>query len=499
MSPLTAPSAAIPTDTLVYDPHTDRLQEECGVFGAHGLAEAAVLTALGLHALQHRGQEACGITSYDGRSFHSERRLGLVGEHFTDPDLLDGLTGPVAIGHVRYSTSGAPVMRNVQPLYADVRGGGLAVAHNGNLTNARALREELVAGGSIFQSTSDTEVIIQLAAKSGKTKAADRLIQALRQVEGAFALVAIANDKLIGARDPWGIRPLVMGKLEGATIFASETCALDMIGAVYERDVEPGEVVIVSDEGVDSRRYAPPRTPRPCAFEYIYFARPDSVIAGRSVYETRKRMGQRLAQETHADVDVIVPVPDSGMTSALGYAEEIGKPFDLGIIRSHFVGRTFIQPTQAKRDLGVRRKHAANAAALKGKRVLLIDDSIVRGTTSRKIVQMVREAGAKEVHFRSACPPIKFPDYYGIDMPSRTELMAYTHEPEAMREMLGADSLGFLSVEGLYWAVTGETRNDAYPQLADHYFTEDYPTRLVDRDRDRSDKGRQLSLLQDAG
>ena len=481
--------------SLTYDAASDRLREECGVFGVHGVDEAAVMTALGLHALQHRGQEACGITCYDRERFHSERRLGLVGEHFTDPELLAELKGPMAIGHVRYSTSGSPVLRNVQPLYADVRGGGLAVAHNGNLTNARALREDLVSTGSIFQSTSDTEVIIQLSAKSRKAKSADRLLQALRQVEGAFALVALTNDKLVGARDPYGIRPLVMGRLDDAVIFASETCALDMIGAQFEREVEPGEAIIVSSEGVESRRYAPARPARPCAFEYIYFARPDSVIAGRSVYEARKRMGIRLAQETPADVDVIIPVPDSGMTSALGYAEQIAKPFDLGIIRSHFVGRTFIQPTQAKRDLSVRRKHAANAAALAGKRVLLIDDSIVRGTTSKKIVKMVREAGAKEVHFRSACPPITYPDFYGIDMPMREELMAASHDPQAMRAMLDADSLGFLSVEGLYWAITGEARNPARPQLADHYFTGDYPTRLVDRDRAAANKDQQLSLL----
>jgi len=490
--------APLPPASLTYDAAADKPREECGVFGVRGADKAAVLAAFGLHALQHRGQEACGVTTYDGARFHSERHLGLVGEHFTDPAVLDDLAGDAAIGHVRYSTSGAPVLRNVQPLYADVRGGGVAVAHNGNLTNARALRAELVAGGAIFQSTSDTEVIIQLAARSREASGADRLLQALRQVEGAFALVALVNDKLIGARDPLGIRPLCMGELDGAVIFASESCALDMIGATFLREVEPGEAVIVSENGVESRRYAPAAPARPCAFEYIYFARPDSVIGGRSIYDARKRMGVRLAQECPAEVDVVVPVPDSGMTSALGYAEEIGKPFDLGIIRSHFVGRTFIQPTQAKRDLGVRRKHAANAAALKGKRVLLIDDSIVRGTTSKKIVRMVREAGALEVHFRSACPPITQPDFYGIDMPMRDELMAASHDLEKMQEMLEADSLGFLSVDGLYWAVCGEARNAERPQLADHYFTGEYPTRLVDHDGDNADKNRQLSLLEDA-
>jgi amidophosphoribosyltransferase len=306
---------------------------------------------------------------------------------------------------------------------------------------------------------------------------------------------------MIGARDPLGIRPLVMGELDGAVILASETCALDMIGATFVREVEPGEVVIVADGGADSVesvRFAPVRSARPCAFEYIYFARPDSVIDGISVYEARKRMGIRLAEETPADIDVVVPVPDSGMAAALGFAEAIGKPFDLGIIRAHFAGRTFIQPTQAKRDLGVRRKHSANAAVLRGKRVLLVDDSVVRGTTSKKIVQMVRESGAKEVHFRSACPPIKHPDFYGIDMPMAQELMAASHDLPKMEAMLGADSLGFLSVEGLYWAIRGEARNDERPQLADHYFTEDYPTRLVDHDGESSDKDRQLSLLVDA-
>jgi len=484
--------------TLAYDAANDCVREECGVFGVRGASEAAVLAAFGLHALQHRGQEACGITSYDGDRFHSERHLGLVGEHFTDPARLQSLSGDMAIGHVRYSTSGSPALRNVQPLYADVRGGGVALAHNGNLTNARALREELVAGGAIFQSTSDTEVILQLAACSKKTDPVNRLIAALQQVEGAFALVAMTNDVLIGARDPLGIRPLVMGELDGAVIFASETCALDMIGARFLREIEPGEVVAVTNAGLDARRFAPEGPARPCAFEYIYFARPDSVIDGVSVYEARKRMGQRLAQESPADIDVVVPVPDSGMASALGYAEEIGKPFDLGIIRSHFVGRTFIQPTQAKRDLGVRRKHAANASVLKDKRVLLIDDSIVRGTTSRKIVRMVREAGAREVHFRSACPPITHPDFYGIDMPMREELMAASHDPERMRGMLECDSLGFLSVDGLYWAVRGEPRDPERPQLADHYFTGDYPTRLVDHDRLQSGKDTQLSLLVDA-
>ncbi|MFS2317939.1 amidophosphoribosyltransferase [Maricaulis sp. D1M11] len=484
--------------TLTYDPVSDRPQEECGVFAVHGSKDAAVLTALGIHALQHRGQESCGISTHDGSRFHSERYLGLVGENFTQPDLPQRLPGNVAIGHCRYSTQGASVLRNVQPLYSDVRGGGIALAHNGNLTNARVLREELVSEGAIFQSTSDTEVVLHLAAKSRKAKLTNRVLHALKQVEGAFAFVIMVNDKLIAARDPYGIRPLVMGKLDGATVLASETCALDMVGASFVREIDPGEAIVVSEDGIKSERFAPERPARLCAFEYIYFARPDSVMGGRSVYEARKAMGRELARETPADVDIIVPVPDSGVPAAIGYSEASGIPFEMGIIRSHFVGRTFIQPTQDRRDLSVRRKHSANAATVAGKRVLLIDDSIVRGTTSLKIVRMMREAGAREVHFRSACPPIRFPDFYGIDMAGQKELISANLDPEAIRARLEADSLGFLTVDGLYRAVTGKPRDNDAPQLSDHYFTGQYPTRLVDHDRDLSDKEFQLSLLVDA-
>jgi amidophosphoribosyltransferase len=484
--------------TLTYDPSTDRPQEECGVFAAYGTKDAGILTALGLHALQHRGQEACGIATHDGSRFHIERYLGLVGENFTSPDMPERLPGNVAIGHARYSTQGASVLRNVQPLYCDVRGGGIALAHNGNLTNARVLREELVNQGAIFQSTSDSEVVLHLAAQSKKTKLTNRVLQALKQVQGAFAFVALVNDRLIAARDPFGIRPLVMGKLGDAYIFASETCALDMVGATFEREIEPGEAVVVNEDGIRSERFAPEHKAKVCAFEYIYFARPDSVIGGRSVYEARKEMGRQLALESPAEVDVVIPVPDSGVPAAIGYSEASGVPFELGIIRSHFVGRTFIQPTQDRRDLSVRRKHSANAAAVRGKRVLLIDDSIVRGTTSLKIVRMMREAGAKEVHFRSACPPIKFPDFYGIDMAGQKELIAACMDLSEMTDKLEADSLGFLTVDGLYQAVIGEPRNAADPQLADHYFTGEYPTLLVDHDRDLSAKEFQLSLLVDA-
>ncbi len=489
--------AAFPA-TLTYDPATDRPQEECGVFAVHGAEDAAILTALGLHALQHRGQEACGIATHDGSRFHIERYLGLVGENFTSPDLPQRLSGNCAIGHARYSTQGASVLRNVQPLYSDVRGGGIALAHNGNLTNARVLREELVAQGAIFQSTSDSEVVLHLAAQSRKNKLTNRVLHALKQIEGAFAFVVLVNNKLIAARDPYGIRPLVMGRLGDATILASETCALDMVGATFIREIDAGEAIVVDENGVRSERFAPARPPRVCAFEYIYFARPDSVINGRSVYEARKQMGRQLALETPADVDVVIPVPDSGMPAAVGYSEASGIPFELGIIRSHFVGRTFIQPSQDRRDLSVRRKHSANAAVVRGKRVMLIDDSIVRGTTSLKIVRMMREAGASEVHFRSACPPIKHPDFYGIDMAGQRELIAANMDVDEMAKKLEADSLGFLSVDGLYQAVVGEARNNRVPQLADHYFTGQYPTRLVDHDRALSAKEFQLSLLVDA-
>lgn len=490
-------SSTIPA-TLTYDPETDRPQEECGVFAVYGAEDAAVLTALGLHALQHRGQEACGIATHDGSRFHIERYLGLVGENFTSPDLPQRLPGRVAIGHARYSTQGASVLRNVQPLFSDVRGGGIALAHNGNLTNSRVLREELVSQGAIFQSTSDSEVVLHLAALSRKSKLTNRVLSALKQVQGAFAFIAVVNDRLIAARDSYGIRPLVMGKLGDAVIFASETCALDMVGASYVRDIEPGEAVVVNEDGMRSERFAPEREAQPCAFEFIYFARPDSVIGGRSVYEARKQMGRQLAQESPADVDIVIPVPDSGVPAAIGYSEASGIPFELGIIRSHFVGRTFIQPTQDRRDLSVRRKHSANAAVVRGKRVMLIDDSIVRGTTSLKIVRMMREAGAKEVHFRSACPPIKFPDFYGIDMAGRDELIAACLDLSEMTDRLEADSLGFLSVDGLYQAVCGEARNPARPQLADHYFTGEYPTVLIDHDRALSAKEFQLSFLVDA-
>ena len=480
------------------DEDDDALRLECGVFGIFNTPEASVVTALGLHALQHRGQEACGIAAFDGQRFHTERHMGYVGDAFTGPDLAGRLPGHTAIGHTRYSTAGGSFIRNVQPMFADLEGGGVAIAHNGNLTNFLALRERLVSEGAIFQSTSDSEVILHLIARSRKARVVDRFIDAISQIEGGYALVALTNKKLIGVRDPLGIRPLVLGELNGKHVLASETCALDMIGAKFIRDIDHGEMVVISEGRVDSLRPFPAQNARPCVFEYVYFARPDSVVNGKSVYDVRKRMGRRLAEETNVPADVVVPVPDSGVPAALGFAQASGIPFEMGIIRNHYVGRTFIQPTQGVRELGVRMKHSPNRAVLEGKRVILIDDSVVRGTTSLKIVRMVREAGAKEVHLRSASPPIMFPDFYGIDMPEQDQLLAANHTLEEMAKKLEVDSIGFLSVEGLYWAMDAGVRDPAKPQFTDHYFTGDYPTRLLDREiaEGRNEQAeRQLSLL----
>ncbi|MGZ8370382.1 MAG: amidophosphoribosyltransferase [Caulobacteraceae bacterium] len=483
---------------IVRDPDDEQLRLECGVFGVFDIPDAAAVAALGLHALQHRGQEACGIASFDGSRFHTERHAGLVGDAFTGPDLVDRMPGAFAIAHTRYATAGGSALRNVQPMFADLESGGIALAHNGNLTNFLMLRERLVGEGAIFQSTSDSEVILHLIARSRKSRLIDRFIEALSQIEGGYALIALTNKKLIGVRDPLGIRPLVLGDLGGKPVLASETCALDMIGARFVRDIEHGEMVVIDDKGIRSMRPFPAERARPCIFEYVYFARPDSVVNGHSVYDVRKRMGRILARETGVAADVVVPVPDSGVPAALGFAQECGLPYELGIIRNHYVGRTFIQPTQGVRELGVRMKHSPNRAVLAGKRVVLIDDSIVRGTTSRKIVRMVREAGATEVHLRSASPPIRFPDFYGIDMPDQDKLLAATHTLEQMRDFLGVDSLGFLSVDGLYAAMEAGPRNADHPQFTDHYFTGDYPTRLLDREiaEGRNDVvQRQLSLL----
>ena len=484
----------------IRDPDDDTPRLECGVFGVFGVDSAAALTALGLHALQHRGQEACGIAAFDGHRFHTERHMGHVGDAFGGGDLNERLPGHAASGHTRYSTAGGSFIRNVQPMFADLEAGGIALAHNGNLTNFLTLREQLVSEGAIFQSTSDSEVILHLIARSRKPKFLDRFMDALQQIEGGYALVALTNKKLIGARDPLGIRPLVLGELDGKSVLASETCALDIIGATFVRDVEHGEVVVIDEGGIRSFKPFPAQQARPCVFEYVYFARPDSVVNGRSVYEVRKRMGRRLAQETPADVDVVVPVPDSGVPAALGFAQEAGLPFEMGIIRNHYVGRTFIEPTQGQRELGVRMKLSPNRSVLAGKRVLLVDDSIVRGTNSVRVVRMVREAGAKEVHLRSASPPIMWPDYYGIDMPNREKLLAANHSVEEIAKLLDVDSMGYLSVDGLYWAMEAK-RDPKNPQFTDHYFTGDYPTRLLDREiaegRNQAME-RQLSFLVDA-
>lgn len=486
----------IETDTA-FDPNADRLREECGVFGIYGHADAAALTALGLHALQHRGQEAAGIVSFDGTRFHSERRLGLVGDAFSEASVIDQLKGSQAIGHVRYSTTGETILRNVQPLFAELHGGGFAVAHNGNLTNGLTLRRNLVRDGAIYQSTSDTEVLLQLVARSRKPRFIDRFVEAIRQIEGAYAFVGMTNKKLIGARDPLGIRPLVLGDLDGCPILASETCALDIIGAKFVREIENGEVVVISESGIESHKPFPPMVERPCIFEYIYFARPDSIVKGRSIYERRKAMGAVLAAEAPANADVIVPVPDSGVPAALGYSQASGIPFELGIIRNHYVGRTFIEPTQKVRELGVKLKHSANRSVVEGKSIVLVDDSIVRGTTSFKIVKMMREAGAREVHFRISSPPITHPDYYGIDTPDREKLLAATHSLEEMREFVGADSLAFISVDGLYRAMGHERRDPVRPQFTDHCFTGDYPTSLTDMVGESAKQ--HISLLAEAG
>ncbi len=475
-----------------------RLKEECGVFGIIGTPDAGAITALGLHALQHRGQEAAGVVSCTGKKFHSERHLGLVSDHFSDARTIDNLKGVSAIGHTRYATQGDTILRNVQPLYADLDRYGIAVAHNGNLTNAHALRHELVSKGCIFQSTSDSELFLQLTARSQYLSITDKFIDAIKTVEGAFAVVLLTPNTIIGARDPIGIRPLILGDFDGKPILCSETCALDMIGAKFVRDIEPGEVVICHDTGlVESRQVFPnTRRARPCIFELIYFARPNSIVDGKSVYSIRKRLGEQLAREAPCDADLVSPIPDSGVPAAIGYAQVTGLPYELALIRSHFVGRTFIEPQQKIREAGVRRKHSPNRGAVEGKRVVLIDDSIVRGTTSRKITEMLRGAGAREVHMRVACPPIKFPDYYGIDTPTEKELIAATKSVEEIRHEIGVDSLEFLKIEGLYEAMGVGPRDKSAPAFTDHCFTGDYPTRLTDlEDAKQNASVRQPSFL----
>ena len=472
---------------------TDKLREECGVFGISNHEDASALVALGLHALQHRGQEGCGIVSFDGKNYHSEKRQGLVGDHFTNPDILNKLPGAFAIGHNRYSTTGETSLRNIQPFFADLHMGGLSVSHNGNLTNALLLREALVKDGAIFRTTSDTETIVQLIAKSRREKFIDKLIEALFQIQGGYSLVLMTNKKLVGVRDPFGIRPLVIGKLKNSYIFASETCALDIVGATFLREVENGEIVIIEDHKIKSIKPFPNQKPRPCVFEYIYFARPDSLINQKCAYEYRKNLGSELAKETDVDADLVVPVPDSGVPAALGFAMKSNKKFDLGLIRNHYVGRTFIEPTQNIRSLGVKLKLSPTKTIVKNKSVILIDDSIVRGTTCHKIVKMLYEAGAKEVHVRIACPEIKYPDFYGVDMPTKEELLAYKKSNQEMCNYISAKTLKFLSLNGLYKALIGEKRNVNYPQFSDHYFTGEYP--IKPSDNIEGIKVKQLSLL----
>ena len=476
------------------DEDGDKLREECGVFGVINAADAAAATALGLHALQHRGQEAAGIVSYDGGEFFVRRGLGHVAENFSSSEAIAQLPGFMAAGHVRYSTTGGAGLRNIQPLYAELASGGFAVAHNGNISNAGTLRADLVRRGAIFQSTSDTEVIIHLVATSRYPTIVDRLVDALRLLEGAYALIVMTPEGMIACRDPLGIRPLVMGKIGDATVFASETVALDVVGAEFVRQIEPGELVKVDFDGnIDSLHPFGTHKARPCIFEHVYFSRPDSIFDGRSVYEARKSIGKQLAIEAPVEADLVVPVPDSGVPAAIGYAQQSGIPFELGIIRSHYVGRTFIQPSDGARHAGVKRKHNANRSLVEGKRIVLIDDSIVRGTTSLQIVEMMRDAGATEVHFRVASPPTAHSCFYGVDTPERSKLLAARMELEPMREFIRADSLAFVSIDGLYRAVGEGPRNASCPQFCDACFTGDYPTSLTDLARS-VEQQRQLTL-----
>ncbi|MGE4429795.1 MAG: amidophosphoribosyltransferase [Sphingobium sp.] len=476
----------------------DKLREECGIFGVSGASTASAMAALGLHALQHRGQEAAGITSWDGDIFHTHRAMGHVAGNFDNDEVIRSLPGPAACGHVRYSTTGETSLRNVQPLYADLASGGFAIAHNGNISNAMKLRRELVRRGSIFQSTSDTEVIIHLVATSSYRTLLDRFIDALKQIEGAYSLICMTPEGMIACRDPLGIRPLVMGRLGDAVLFASETVAFDVVGAEFVRTIDPGELVVVPSgatqpEDLRSHRPFGDVAPRPCIFEHVYFSRPDSIVDGNSVYSVRKEIGAQLALENPVEADYVIPVPDSGVPAAIGYAQQSSIPFELGIIRSHYIGRTFIQPGDKVRHLGVKLKHNANRALINGKRIVLIDDSIVRGTTSLKIVQMMREAGATEVHMRIASPPTRHSCFYGVDTPERSKLLAHKLDIEGMRTFIQADSLAFLSIDGLYKALGEARRADIRPQYCDACFTGDYPTSLTDQDE--AEVRDQLELL----
>ncbi|MDR3515800.1 MAG: amidophosphoribosyltransferase [Azospirillaceae bacterium] len=461
----------------------DKLHEECGVFGIFGHAHAAALAALGLHALQHRGQEASGIVAFDGSHFHAHHAMGLVGDNFSDEAVIRRLQGSLAVGHNRYATTGDTVLRNVQPLFADFEFGGFALAHNGNLTNAMMLRQQLNRRGCLFQTTTDTEVIVHLMATARSGSVVDRMVESLRQVEGTYSLVAAAKNVMIGVRDPWGVRPLVLGRVGDSLVLASETCALDIIGADFVRDIDPGEMVVITADGLLSLRPFNAQPHRFCIFEHIYFARPDSLVEGTSVYEARRRIGVELARESHhPETDLVIPVPDSGVPAAIGYAEESGVPFELGIIRNHYVGRTFIEPTDQIRNLGVKLKHNANGHLIQGKRIVLVDDSIVRGTTSLKIVEMMRRAGAREVHMRISSPPTTHSCFYGVDTPRKEKLLAHRMSVAEMAAYIGADSLAFVSLDGLYRAMGLPGRDPANPAYCDACFTGEYPITLTDRD-----------------
>ena len=473
-----------------------KLKEECGVFGISDSKDAAALTALGLHALQHRGQEGCGIVSFDGSHYFSEKRFGLVGDNFNKEKILNKLRGNYAIGHNRYSTTGENTLRNIQPFFADTNAGGIGVAHNGNLTNSISLRKKLVDEGAIFYTTSDTETIVQLIARSKRKKTIDKIVDAIFQIQGGYSLVMLTQTSLVGVRDPYGIRPLVIGKLNNSYVLSSETCALDIIGAKFVREVDNGEIVLIEDNKIQSIKPFPPRKIRPCVFEYIYFSRPDSILNGKSAYEYRKNLGKELAKESNLKADIVVPVPDSGNAAALGYAQYLGINFELGLTRNHYVGRTFIEPIQKIRSLGVKLKLNANQSTIKNKKIILVDDSLVRGTTSHKIIKMLYDAGAKEVHMKIACPEIKFPDFYGVDTPTKKELLAANKTTDEICKYIGAKTLTFLSIDGLYRAIGFDKRNDTYPQLTDHYFTGDYPVKPVDELGDN--KITQLSLLSSA-
>ena len=461
----------------------------CGIFGIFDHEDAATITALSLHSLQHRGQESCGIVTHDKKNFYLEKKLGLVGDNFTKKDVIERLPGSYAIGHNRYSTAGGAILRNVQPFFADLSSGPISIAHNGNLTNGISLREKLVQNGSIFQSTSDTEIIIQLIAVSKRTNFIDKLIDALFQIQGGFSLVVMTGKKLIGVRDPFGIRPLVLGDLDGSPILTSETCTLDIIGAKFIREIENGEIVVITKDGIKSIKPC-----RPDIFEYIYFSRPDSSLNGKNIYQCRKKFGIQLAKESKTKADLVTAVPDSGMPAAIGYAEESKIPFELGLIRNHYVGRTFIEPKQQVRQFGVKLKHNANSSCIKNKRIILIDDSIVRGTTCLKIVKMLKDAGVKEIHMKVASPPITHPDYYGVDTPKQSELLAAKKNISEMSKYIGVNTLSFLSIEGLYKSMGFKNRNSNSPQFTDHCFTGDYPVIPVDKVLDKL-KHNQLSFL----